>query len=646
VLQTKKSNPCEGLIYGLSQLEKTMVLTAWTTNVEGMNSGNRKVVLPLARTKRRMKRESSKVSGPVAQKAAVATKREREAAAPPPPPELLVLESCFLDGVECSELLQAVPIALLLEWEAVSTILKEGLAGAQWWERYFAQLHPVTYARIAVDTSRATALLHCRHGVIDQSGGAETDLDLWRELMLFEQQSELRHRIVWREQFTGGINVGARIVQSIHVADEFGVDSSHQLIFSSLQIQQEKPPLAVLRAFTLGPSDSVTLSYFDFNNQQQPGNWPQHLVPLRSWTVPFRNAALVLFQHSVSGHQELVWVKTKPKQESKANQLQQDLRYWVLNRNVMLDNEDDFVIPSWSSSSLFDPDASIDGLIQSDVEIHHDPILVAATCDGCLAVVIGGDVVLTFDEQLEKKTMTKEKNTAKEENWRDLLTAEFVVDRRMEPRAGGGVRLTVTAACYVLDSFLLLATTDGVLRGHPRNNPKSEYFVENLGSLVSQLVSLCNVVAVIHSYCILEVRSVTRSAEDPFMRFDVLYQMRGVDCDHPPLLCGPYVIFAGLDGCWYRVLYDMSSTVGVNGDVKPFPIKAKDETIEAKCDDSKKLSAMERMQKEEIRIPYHAGWQIVSIKNANWRYWTLVVQEPITRAMSELLLFANGTIDS
>jgi hypothetical protein len=512
----------------------------------------------------------------------------------------------------------------------------------KWWERYFAQSHPVTYARITVDSSKATALLQSCCRLSDQSDGAEPKVDLWRELVLFEQQSELRHRIVWKEKFSGGSYAGARFVQSIHPYDEFGVDSSHHLIFSSQHSRPEKPPLAVLRAFTWGPSDSVTLSYFDFNQQQSAGGWTQQMVPLKSWTIPFRNAALVLFQHCTGGHQELIWVKTTLKQVSKVDHLQQDLRLWVLNRNVMLDNEDDFVIPSWSSPSSFDPDVSVDGLIQSEVELHHDPVFVAATSDGCLAVVIGGDVVLVFDQ---KANVNKKKEQRREETWRDLLTAEFVIDRRIEPRAGG-VKLTVTAACYVLDSFLLLATTDGIIRASPRNNPKSEYYVENLGSLVSHLVSLYNVVAVIHSYCILEVRLVTRIADDPFMRFEVLYQTRGVDCDHPPLLYGPYVLFAGLDGVWYRVLYDTSS-VGVTEDVKPFPVRAKDEKLEAKSDsERKKVIAMDMVHKEEIWIPYHAGWRIMSIKNANWRYWTLVVQEPTTGAMSELLLFANGAIDS
>jgi hypothetical protein len=124
----------------------------------------------------------------------------------------------------------------------------------------------------------------------------------------------------------------------------------------------------------------------------------------------------------------------------------------------------------------------------------------------------------------------------------------------------------------------------------------------------------------------LEVRLVTRIAEDPFIRFEVLYQTRGVDCDCAPLLYGPYVIFAGLDGCWYRVRYDCIA--------RPENPKIEKE----------KNGRPVMMHREEIRIPHHAGWRIVSVKNANWRYWTLVVQEPITGVTSELLLFANVAI--
>jgi hypothetical protein len=119
------------------------------------------------------------------------------------------------------------------------------------------------------------------------------------------------------------------------------------------------------------------------------------------------------------------------------------------------------------------------------------------------------------------------------------------------------------------------------------------------------MTSLYNVVAIIHSYCTLEVRRVIRIAEDPFIHFSMLYRFLGVDRDHAPLLYGPYVIFAGLDGVWYRVMYDGCAS----------------------------------QEREEIKIPYHAGWKILSVKNANWKYLTIVVQSPGSKQVEELFLF-------
>jgi hypothetical protein len=313
------------------------------------------------------------------------------------------------------------------------------------------------------------------------------------------------------------------------------------------------------------------------------------------------------------GRQELVWVaETNIPQSAKVSQ---DLRYWTLNRNILLENPDDFVIPDG-----FDDDD--DGFSKVN-ELHRYPVLVATTED-CTFVVVGGNVVLVFDKlkKLEKKPGEKKKDSVVAEdgfllekhgfqpptqNWRrSLLTDEF-----LEPNRCGSSTLetTITACCYILDGFLLLvATNDGVLRVHPRSNPKSEYFVEDVKSLVSHMTSLYNVVALVHSYHVLEVRKVSRVSDDPFVHFTVVFQTTSVDCDHPPVLYGPYVIFAGLDGCWYRVKYDSSGMWSLP-------------------------------TKEETTIPYHAGWKLLSVKNANWRYWTVVVQDPLSKRLEELFLF-------
>jgi hypothetical protein len=264
----------------------------------------------------------------------------------------------------------------------------------------------------------------------------------------------------------------------------------------------------------------------------------------------------------------------------------------MLNRNVFLDHESDFVIPICLDGGHTSGNHSNDVILK-----NGDPILVAVAED-CFSIVLGGGrLVLVFDELKNKKNAEHAEARDGIDNWRNHLTNQFI-----EPNRSGFARdekyhnstTAITAACYVLNWFLLVASNDGIIRAHPRSNPKSEYYIENVHSLVSQMTSLYNIVAIIHSYCTLEVRRVIRIAEDPFIHFNMLYRFLGVDCDHAPLLYGPYFIFAGLDGVWYRVMYDGCAS----------------------------------QEREEIKIPYHAGWKILLVKNANWKYLTIVVQSP------------------
>ncbi len=123
------------------------------------------------------------------------------------------------------------------------------------------------------------------------------------------------------------------------------------------------------------------------------------------------------------------------------------------------------------------------------------------------------------------------------------------------------------------------------------------------------MTSLYNVVALIHSYSVLEVRRVEKYEDDPFLRFHLLYADQTADGSHPPLLYGPYVIYRALDSTWYRALYDNNSAQHV---------------------------------REPIKVPFKAGWDIVAIKNANWRYWTVTLKNPRTNGVEEFLLFAGG----
>jgi len=194
-------------------------------------------------------------------------------------------------------------------------------------------------------------------------------------------------------------------------------------------------------------------------------------------------------------------------------------------------------------------------------------------------------------------------------HWRQLLTDEL-----KEVRG-----LPISAACFVLDALLLYAARDGMLRAHPRGNPQSTYHVEHIDSLVSHLAALYNVVAVVHRHSTLEVRQVERTVSDPFIQFPrTLWQTQDADSDHAPLLYGPYVVYASLDGNWYRVEYDK---------------RRREEDSRSNM-------------KQLIRIPFKVGWKLVTIKMANWRYYVVVLRNPRTHLLEEFFLFAGGGGDS
>jgi hypothetical protein len=368
---------------------------------------------------------------------------------------------------------------------------------------------------------------------------------LWRglSLALNRPSSFTFCPVVWKETLKrDGVTCQARYALSFGGSDEFGSDCVHQLLCNPM----ERSCLSVLRTFKWGINgvDSESQSYFKFGRHNQ-------LVVARMWALPFRNVCLVVLQHPGNGRLDLVWVKTGIPKSSLTEE--HDIRMWALNYNVLVEDPNDFVMPT-----------ELNGGMDSE----HSVIVACAS--NCAAVILEGNTVLVFDIAIVETVGT---STGQHNCWRQNLTAEFKEpyhcwdDRNhMETR--------ITAACYVLDSFLVLAISDGVIRARPRSNPKSEYYVENTKSLVAQMTSCFNVVALIHSYNILEVRLVTRIVEDPFLQLTVLYRMTGADCEHAPLLYGPYVVFAGIDGCWYRVKY------------------------ESKC----------QHVKEEITIPGRPGW--------------------------------------
>jgi hypothetical protein len=315
---------------------------------------------------------------------------------------LLVLESCFLDDIDCSNLLIDVPVNVLMRWESeYSAILREGLAKMNWWEKQFHQLYPITYERFMLllfscskTEDRLEKGQHFCIGNVDIDRSDDGNVS-WRKLTwMLWRADHIDHR-VWKETIQSGIAP----LYAVHAitasgSDEFGVDDSvHQLLIIERLGSNGKLP--VLRTFSWGSlsGDSETQSYFDFNQQQAFRNLEALgkvtsrmtvMFVAKLWMIPFRNICLVLFENRDTGCQELVWVNMKKKQ---------DLRFWMLNRNIVVEHKSDFVIPIRLDGGHTSGNHSADVLLKKG-----DPILVAVTKD-CFSVILSeGKVVLVFDD--------------------------------------------------------------------------------------------------------------------------------------------------------------------------------------------------------------------------------------------------------
>lgn len=459
----------------------------------------------------------------------------------------------FPDGITDEQakarvFLLAFPIQL--EWETHSKRFSDILTRINWWEVSFSQRHPATYERLKKSFARRS-----NAQLFTSTFPNQPLKNLWKSLLISLH------------------TIDQRVIQqpgrcSINPADEFGVDMQHEIVYN-----EANQPL--IRATSVNAtSRSTTIVFHDLYQEAFRGFQNHRMDVEEIWTVPFQNSAVVLLRNAKTNHRELAWIRT-PRDITSTTELQinRDASLWAINHNMLTENPEDFKSPPYLNG-----DASLDGpkplIFATEGRTDIENVRMA-----CVGVFVRQRDLLVFDQVIAATTSTPK-------HWRHLLTHE-----QAEPR-----RIPVSAACWILDSMLLYASHDGALRAHPRGNLLSTYHVENVGSLVPHLVGLYNVVAIIHSYHILEVRLVCKVEHDPFIAFKILYSTPDIDCCFRPLLYGPFVIFAGLDGLWYRVQYD----VGVG----------------------------EKHLKEIVKIPFHAGWSIVSIKNASWRYWTVTLREP------------------
>jgi hypothetical protein len=159
--------------------------------------------------------------------------------------------------------------------------------------------------------------------------------------------------------------------------------------------------------------------------------------------------------------------------------------------------------------------------------------------------------VLVFDQLYQKQgtTNTPRERERQPKTWHEPCTARVKLDH------------VVTSTAYVLDSFLLLASSDGTLWAKPRNNPRSQYFVAQFPAPITFLTSLYNVIAFMCSgNSTLQVCHIKRISVDPFISLVTAYSVTSsvpdvIDseysearrqytiCPVQPLLFGPFLLY-------------------------------------------------------------------------------------------------------
>jgi hypothetical protein len=492
---------------------------------------------------------------------------------------LLLIEQLFSSGNRDQEAIEKVDkldLPVVLAWEQESATFRDGLARSNWWEQLFSSNYPTTYERLKRSTARrsnASALLsQIRTMLLDDLSNKQgpTNTNLWRSLFVLLIESNRIDRGVW----TVGREAGWQT--STHPADEFGIDQIHLIhpgrsAIRTIQLQRDG-----MKAHTFELASPALVSLGQRREQM--------MLFVCAWTIPFQQAVVVVLECKSSKDRELVWIPTHQRQLDRDFELSN----WAINHNNLTENPEDFAAPPFLHG-----DKTLSDVIIASTEGRVD---IPNVRTAMTAIVIRHGEVMVFDQLQQQEDPTKKIPA----NWRRLLTNE-VFEHSHVP---------VLRGCIVLDAFFLYASSDGSLKAHPRGNMLSTYYVENLRSAIPHLSALYNVVAIMHSYSVLEIRRVEKQDDDPFLRFTLLYRTQMVDFSPPPVLYGPYVIFRSIDdGNWYRVMYDSPS---------------------------------DEKHKELIKVPFKAGWRIVSVKNANWRFWTVVLRNSRTGEDEEHLLFAGG----
>jgi hypothetical protein len=448
---------------------------------------------------------------------------------------------CYLMGMDLNT---------ILVLESKCPLLVTAMREQHWWELLYVKWFPITYERLQ------HAPLSSNAKQSSSSHSSETPSHhLYRDIWVAQHawtistskpKQELNSKEANKEanRFSA-VPKGACVATAL--ADEFGLGplfaTSSPIVYIATREDNSKETKDTQWVWSNYPLRIPELNT-QSNNEIVDGNTRKRFD---ATAIPLQGKVILRLHQEEQEGSDLVMLNigTNPI-TSRPYILPQDMSNWAIN----YPDGDALHLPAF-----LEGDASLE--IPSIAATEKNAHLSSLQQNGVLSVVL--DRVwpppydtLVFDQLYQKQSPTHgakghTNNTWK--TWHELCTARVKLDH------------VVTSTAYVLDSFLLLASSDGTLWAKPRNNPRSQYFVAQFPAPITFLTSLYNVIAFMcNGNSTLQVCHIKRISVDPFISLVTAYSIssnvpdtidseyseakrQNTICPVQPLLFGPFLLY-------------------------------------------------------------------------------------------------------
>ena len=169
-----------------------------------------------------------------------------------------------------SDLVEKLSLSQMREFDEASSVIRAGFERIRFWEAMFRANHPLTYERLKASVTRRKNAEKLLAEI--RVKGVLKSTSVWRGLLFLDADYANQERAVWQSLRTSTSEI------AVNVADEFGIDQVHVL---DLKAQR-------LRSMNLADNSEQV---FDLNHPSL-----KSCVPVQAWSVPFQQAALILWR--------------------------------------------------------------------------------------------------------------------------------------------------------------------------------------------------------------------------------------------------------------------------------------------------------------------------------------------------------------